>query len=189
MTGHTPFPLISYEEASPEVKEIYDDILDKMGSPSLPTLFRALGSNPNLLKATWTKIYHTLYLGDVPRVLKQLILFKISKDQGCKYCTFVHQAAVNSMSASVCNEDDFVLTENLESNKIPLSYRVAVKVVSKCASDPRSTTDEDYNALYEVGFCQEEVMELFAQADLCNMLNTFVDISQIELDKSFYAQD
>ena len=70
--------LVEYQEASPEVRALYDEIMHTMGTPDVLSTFKALGNNPNVLRAIWSMLKGTIIDGEIPALLKQLILFKIS---------------------------------------------------------------------------------------------------------------
>ncbi|MGV7224798.1 MAG: hypothetical protein ACQ9MH_25175 [Nitrospinales bacterium] len=48
--------LIEYEDASPEIREIYDEIMEATGSPTVFNLLKALGNNENVLRAVWSML-------------------------------------------------------------------------------------------------------------------------------------
>ncbi|MBL4654244.1 MAG: carboxymuconolactone decarboxylase family protein [Bacteroidia bacterium] len=177
------FKIIEYEQAGPELKEIYDETMQLMGTPFVINWFKCQGSNIELLKGNWEKVKTTLLQTNIPMLLKQLILYKVSKERGCKYCTFLHQATADKLGLELCQDNNFKITEDLEGDFIPASYKTALRIVSKCALDPLSTTDEDFEDLRNEGFTDLEIQELMAQADLINMLNTIADISGIDFDK------
>lgn len=58
--------------------------------------------------------------GSVPFILKQLIIYNISKANGCKYCEHVHGVIVNSLSKTLTNEENFRVTENLDRKNMAL---------------------------------------------------------------------
>ncbi len=181
------FPIVEYDDANDEVKRIYDEVVEQMGVPFVPNWFKCQGSNATLLAASWAKVRATLLEGKVPRVLKELILHHVSEKRGCTYCAVAHGMMADSMGGQLCQNADFKLTADLQSEYIPASYQTAVHVVSKCALDPTSTSNDDFEALQRVGFSEEEVHELMAQADLVNMLTTIADIAGVPLDDAFMA--
>ena len=48
--------LVNYEDATPEVKEIFDDIMETRQSEYVNYIWRALASHPPLLKQFWTQM-------------------------------------------------------------------------------------------------------------------------------------
>lgn len=176
------YKLVSYEEAEPQVKAVYDDVKETLQLPFVLNWFKCQGSNATLLEGNWAKLKNTLMKGDVPNVLKQLIIFNVSKVRGCEYCAEAHGIFANSMSQMVHDEESFRVTEDLDSPHLPVSYKVAIKVVTNAALHPQDVSEEDFQELEDAGFNELEIQELMAQADLVNMLNTIADISGIKID-------
>jgi len=176
------YQIVAFDEASPEVQEIYRDTMQTMQIPFVLNWFKCQGTNAILLKGNWEKLKSTLLLGTVPNVLKQLIIYNVSDKRSCDYCAKAHGIFANSMAKMIDDRIDFDITENMDSSLIPQSFKVAIEVVTKAALDHKGISDEDFQELYEVGFSQNEVQELMAQADLVNMLNTIADLSGIKID-------
>ena len=176
------FKIVEYAEASPEVKLIYDDTMKELNIPFVLNWFKCQGSNATLLNGNWEKLKSVLLRGNIPMVLKQLIIYNISQKKGCDYCTQAHGIMANSMSSAISDEQGFVLTENMNSGHIPSSYKSAIDIVTNAAINPSEVTEKDFEELKDEGFSDDEIQELFAHADLVNMLNTVADISGIKLD-------
>ncbi|SDS38831.1 alkylhydroperoxidase AhpD family core domain-containing protein [Gillisia sp. Hel1_33_143] len=182
MNNSSRYPMISYDEASPAVQAIYDDTKKTLQLPFVLNWFKCQGDNATLLKGNWGKLKNTLMEGEVPNVLKQLIIYNVSKERGCNYCSHAHGIFADSMSAMISEEDGFKATESLNSPSMPVSYRTAVNVVTKAALDHKNISNEDFQELENAGFSNTEIQELMAQADLVNMLNTIADVSGIKID-------
>ena len=182
MDTTTRFPMVSYDDATPEVQAIYDDTKKTLQLPFVLNWFKCQGDNATLLKGNWSKLKNTLMEGEVPNVLKQLIIYNLSKERGCNYCSHAHGIFADSMSAMISEEEGFKATESMNSPSMPVSYRTAVTVITKAALNHSNITDEDFKELEDAGFSTREIQELMAQADLVNMLNTIADVSGIKID-------
>ena len=179
---HSRFRLVSYEQAPDAVKAIYEETMREMGIPFVLNWFKCQGSNLQLLEGNWAKLRSTMLRGELPFILKQLIIYNISKNKGCHYCAHAHGVIVDSMSKTLTYRDDLRLTRHLDSEYVPAAYKTAIRIVTASALSPQSTTDEDFEELREEGFNETEISELMALADLTNMLNTIADISGIRID-------
>ena len=177
------FSPISYDDASAELKAIYDDIKREMGLSFVPAWFRCQGGVPRLLAANWAKLQSTLLRGDVPRLLKELIIYNVARERSCRYCTFVHRHMAESELRQSELHGAFTIAENLEDSKLPSSYKTAIRVISRLAEDPLATSDGDIEELREEGFSDGEIQELLAQADLALVLTTVAEISGIDVDR------
>ena len=176
------YNMISYDMASDKVKEIYDDTKKTLQLPFVLNWFKCQGDNALLLKGNWSKLKNTLMEGQVPNVLKQLIIYNVSKERGCNYCSHAHGIFADSMSSMISEEEGFRATQSLNSPSMPVSYKIAVQIVTKAALNHSQISDEDFNELEKAGFTLKEIQELMAQADLVNMLNTIADVSGIKID-------
>jgi alkylhydroperoxidase family enzyme len=182
---------VEYDAASPEVQVIYDEIRNTMGTPGVLNTFKAMGNNPNVLRAVWSMLRGTIIEGDVPMLLKQLILFKISIIAGNKYCTSLHGHDALNLDSTLTYDDLMALAEGACA-ELPASFQVAIEVVSKAALNPKSVADEDFDfeeQLREVGFSESEIDELLAQGMLGVMLNMLTDTYDIPVEKPFPGED
>ena len=176
------YRMVSYDQANPEVQAIYDDTKKTLQLPFVLNWFKCQGDNELLLRGNWSKLKNTLMEGQVPNVLKQLIIYNVSKERGCNYCSHAHGIFADSMSSMISKDEGFRATQNLHSPSMPVSYRTAVQIVTKAALNHADISDEDFETLEEAGFTSKEIQELMAQADLVNMLNTIADVSGIKID-------
>lgn len=176
------FTLVNYNEASPDVKAVFDETMETLQLPFVLNWFKCQGSNVTLLKGNWAKLKSTLIDGQVPNVLKQLIIYNVSKERGCDYCAKAHGIFADSMSSMISNQEGYKVTGDLNSPLLPDSYKSAIKVVTKAALHTDQINEEDFIELENEGFSTEEIQELMAQADLVNMLNTIATISGIKVD-------
>lgn len=180
------FKLVSYEEASSRVREIYDQTMKALQLPFVLNWFKCQGNNATLLEGNWIKLKSTLLEGNVPYILKQLIIFNVSRERKCDYCARAHGIFANSMSGLLSSDENFKVTDDLNSPVLPGSYKTAIKIITKAAINTNEITDEDFNELAREGFTEDETQELMAQADLVNMLNTIAILSGIKVDNELF---
>ncbi|QNF31317.1 carboxymuconolactone decarboxylase family protein (plasmid) [Adhaeribacter swui] len=179
---NTRFKIVPYQEANSEVKAIYEETMQVLQLPFVLNWFKCQGSNATLLRGNWAKLRSTLIEGEVPNILKQLIIYNVSKERGCEYCAHAHGLFADSMSRMISEEPDFQVTTDLDSPLLPNSYKSAIKLVTKAALNAQDLTNTDFEKLLQEGFTEQEIQELMAQADLVNMLNTLATISGIKID-------
>lgn len=177
--------LITYDEASPGVQTVYDDIMETMGEPEVLNIFKALGNNETVLRAVWSMLKGTLIEGEIPLLLKQLILFRISVHTGNRYCESLHAHSACNLDPTFTYEDLLALSEGKELEKLPSSFRVAIEVVSKAALEPKSIAGEDFDfeeQLRDEGFSELEIDELMAQAYFGVMMSLITDAYDVPLE-------
>lgn len=89
--------LISEQEATDKVKEIYEQIQKAFGLPFVPNLFKAMAHNPDLLEANWTRVGTIMGRGTLDRKTKEMIAVAVSATNNCEYCINAHTAALRRM--------------------------------------------------------------------------------------------
>ena len=65
---------------------------------------------------------------------------------------------------------------------IPAAHQQIVNFALKVNTDPTSVTDEDYETLQDYGMSDEEILEVVAMASFAQFLNTWADVSAIQID-------
>jgi alkylhydroperoxidase family enzyme len=180
--------LVQYEDASPEIQAIYDEIMDTMGSPSVLNFLLALGNNVHVLRAIWTMLREVIIEGDIPALLKQLILFKISITVGNKYCTALHGHAALNLDPTLTYDDLISLSEGHCSTNLPPSYPVAIDIVFRASLDSKSCEVSDYDfeeQLRDEGFSDSEIDELLAVGFFSIIMNMMTDTYDVPWEAPF----
>jgi alkylhydroperoxidase family enzyme len=78
--------MVSEEEASGKVKDIYEEIKSKLGIDFVPNLYRVMGSKPDYLEANWNKVKAVMFdPGKLDRLTKEIIALAVSAVNGCDY--------------------------------------------------------------------------------------------------------
>jgi alkylhydroperoxidase family enzyme len=180
--------LVEYEDALPEVRSVYDEIMDTMGSSSVLNFLKSLGHNPHVLRAVWSTLKETVIEGEIPALLKQLILFKISMTAGNQYCTALHGHAALNLDPTLTYDDLVALSGGACKVSLPPSFPVAIDIVSRASLEPKSVEDSDWNfedQLREEGFSESEIDELLAVGFFSVMMNMLTDVYDVPWEIPF----
>lgn len=167
--------LVEYDQASPTVQAIYDEIMQVTGKPDVPNIMKALGNNENTLRAVWTMFRKTVIEGELPNLLKELILFRISIHAGNEYCRSLHAHAACTLDPTLSYRDLRAMAEGESLKGLPASFQAAIELVSRMALEPQSVADKQFayeEELRDEGFSEAEIDELVAQAYFGVMMNT-----------------
>jgi alkylhydroperoxidase family enzyme len=167
--------LVEYDQASPSIRAIYDEIMEATGKPDVPNIMKALGNNENALRAVWTMFRNTVIEGEIPNLLKELILFRISIHAGNEYCRSLHAHAACTLDPTLTYRDLRAMAEGESLKGLPASFQAAIDLVSRMALDPHSVEDKQFayeEQLRDEGFSEAEIDELVAQAYFGVMMNT-----------------
>ena len=173
--------LVEYKDASPEVQAIYDEVMEVSGSPDVFNFLKAFGNNEKVLRAFWSMFRYTILEGNVPALLKQLILFRISVEYGNTYCASLHGRTVLRLDPTI-TYDELIAMSDGGNMDIPASYVVAIDLVTQMALHPKTVAAEDFDfeeQLRDEGFSEQEIDELISLAGFGVLLNTMTDIVHI----------
>ena len=78
--------LISEEEATGKVKDIYDEIKSQLGIDFIPNLYQVMASKPGYLEANWNKVKAVMVEpGKLDRLTKEIIAVAVSAMNACDY--------------------------------------------------------------------------------------------------------
>lgn len=88
--------LIEYEDASPEVRAVYDDIRHVRQTDFINNFWKGLASNPEQLRRTWEQIKTVMAPGAIDAVTKEMIYVAVSVANSCEYCIHSHTAAARA---------------------------------------------------------------------------------------------
>jgi len=184
--------LVEYDDASPGVRAIYDEIMQTVGSPTVLNVLKALGNNENILRAVWSMVKLAHVQGEVPALLKELILFRISVEAGNHYCESLHGHAALDLDHSLTYDDLVALSQGQARSTLPSSFQAAIDIVSRAALQPKTVADSDFDfeeQLRDEGFSETEIDELLAQAYFGVMMNMLTDAYHVPPDQPFPPGD
>jgi alkylhydroperoxidase/carboxymuconolactone decarboxylase family protein YurZ len=78
--------MISEEEPSGKVKNIYEEIRTTLGIDFVPNLYKVMASKPDYLEANWDKVKTVMIEpGKLNRLTKEIIAVAVSAVNGCDY--------------------------------------------------------------------------------------------------------
>lgn len=84
--------MTEYEDASPEVREIYDEILSVRGPQGLSDFWKVLAFHPPTLRRNWDQARQALAPGALDGLTKEMIYIAASIATNCAFCTEAHMA-------------------------------------------------------------------------------------------------
>ena len=85
--------LIQYDDASPAIREVYDDIKANRKVPDVNNFWKALANHPALLKETWERLRDVMAAGALDEATKEMIYVAVSISNACEYCIHTHTAS------------------------------------------------------------------------------------------------
>lgn len=118
--------LIQYEQASKEVKEVFDDIKNLRKIPDVNNFWKCLANHPPTLKRTWESLKEVMAPGALDSLTKEMIYVAVSASNGCEYCIHSHTAAARKqgMTDEMFGELMAVVGMANETNRLVHGYQV-----------------------------------------------------------------
>lgn len=122
------FGLIEYDQASPEVRAVYDDIMAVRKTDWINNFWKAIAHDPALLKRTWTDIKDVMAPGALDAVTKEMLYLAISISNGCADCTASHTAGARGKGMTDAQLKELLAVVGManETNRLVEGYRVEV---------------------------------------------------------------
>jgi len=122
------FGLIEYNDASPAVRAVYDDIMATRKTDYINNFWKAIAHDPALLKRTWESLKEIMAPGALDPLTKELLYIAVSVTNNCHYCIASHTASAfaKGMTPEMFKELQAVVGMANETNKLVTGYQVAV---------------------------------------------------------------
>ena len=160
--------LIDPAQATGERKQVLDQIHAAFGAT--PAMFRAVANSPAALKSMWGS-FGALGGGAIPAKLGEQIAVAVADRNHCQYCLAAHTALGGKAGASAAEMAAAQVGESAEP-KTAAALRFALKLVN----DRAQVKDEDVQALRDVGFDEEQIVEILAHVAL-NLFTNYVNVA------------
>jgi len=120
--------MVEYDEASPEVKAVYDDIMATRRVDWINNFWKVLANDPASLRRTWESLKQVMAPGALDPLAKEMIYLAVSAANGCGYCIASHSAAARKagMSDAMFGELMAVVGMASETNRLAQGWQVEV---------------------------------------------------------------
>jgi AhpD family alkylhydroperoxidase len=120
--------LIEYEDASPEVRAVYDDIMAIRKVDRVNNFWKSIAHDPVTLKRTWESLKQVMAPGALDALSKELIYVAVSVANNCGYCIASHTSAAqkNGMTDVMFAELMAVIGMASETNNLATGYQVEI---------------------------------------------------------------
>src|SRR5688572_2883547 len=121
-------PLIHYENATPEVKAVFDDIKQTRKIEDVNNFWKAVANHPETLKRTWEALREVMRHGALDEVTKEMIYVAVSITNNCEYCIHSHTASAFSkgMTQSQYRELIAVVAMAHQTNALANGFKIPI---------------------------------------------------------------
>ena len=120
--------MVEYEEASPEVKAVYDDIMATRRVDWINNFWKVLANDPASLRRTWESLKQVMAPGALDPLVKEMLYLAVSASNGCGYCIASHSAAARKagMDDAMFGELMAVVGMANETNRLAQGWQVEI---------------------------------------------------------------
>jgi AhpD family alkylhydroperoxidase len=131
--------MVEYEDAPPEVRAVYDDIMATRRVDRVNNFWKAVAHHPPTLARVWAQVKETMAPGALDPLTKELVYVAVSATNGCEYCLHSHVAAARAkgMTDAMLGELMAVVGLANQTNRLATGYQVPVDDAFRSAP-PRS---------------------------------------------------
>jgi AhpD family alkylhydroperoxidase len=119
---------IEYEDASPEVRAVYDDIRATRQTDYINNFWKAIARDPGLLRRTWESVKAVMAQGTLDPLTKELIYLAVSTTNQCGYCIASHTAAATKAGMTPEQFTELMAVVGLanQTNRLASGFQVAI---------------------------------------------------------------
>jgi AhpD family alkylhydroperoxidase len=120
--------LIEYQDATPAVRAVYDDIMATRQTDYINNFWKALAHDPVTLKRTWESIKQIMGPGSLDPLLKEMIYLAVSATNQCGYCIASHTAAARKAGMTDAQFAELMAVVGManETNRMASGYQVEI---------------------------------------------------------------
>ncbi len=169
MDGRLTWLRVPAEEELPaEVVALQEPSLEKLGF--VPNVLRVYALRPGHLLA-WTAHYDELMKGEsgLSKAEREMIAVVVSMTNECRYCIAAHSAALRKLTKDPALADQ--IAQDHRAAAIPERMKAALDYAVKLTRDPASVAEADVRGLRDVGWADEDVMDIAEVTGMFNMSN------------------
>jgi AhpD family alkylhydroperoxidase len=120
--------LVEYQDASPEVRAVYDDIMATRKTDWINNFWKALARDPVTLRRTWQSIKEIMAPGALDALTKEMVYLAVSVTNQCGYCIASHTAAARKAGMSDAMFAELMAVGGManETNRLASGYQVEI---------------------------------------------------------------
>ncbi|MEH2372525.1 carboxymuconolactone decarboxylase family protein [Nostoc sp.] len=121
--------LIEYEQASDEVRAVYDDIRATRQNDYINNFWKAIANHPPTLQRTWQAVKEVMTNpGEIDPLMRELIYIAVSATNGCEYCIASHTASARAkgMNDTIFGELMAIAATANMTNRLANGYQIPV---------------------------------------------------------------
>jgi AhpD family alkylhydroperoxidase len=120
--------LIEYDDASSEVRAVYDDIMTTRQTDYVNNFWKALAHDAATLRRTWESVKQIMAAGALDALTKEIIYLAVSASNQCGYCIASHTASARKAGMTDVQFAEVMAVVGManETNRLASGYQVEI---------------------------------------------------------------
>lgn len=124
----TTVRLVEYDEAAPEVRAVFDDIMATRGTDWINNFWKAIAVHPATLRRTWESVKAVMAPGALDTLTKEMLYLAVSAAHNCEYCIHSHTAGARRAGMTDAMHGELLAVVGLASQTNALANATRVPV-------------------------------------------------------------
>ncbi len=120
--------LIQHENASEEVRTVFDDIKRTRNIKDVNNFWKALANHPPTLKRVWEDLKQVMQPGALDPLTKEMIYIAVSVANNCDYCIHSHTANARAKGMTEAQYGELLAVVGMANQTNALSTAMKVPV-------------------------------------------------------------
>jgi AhpD family alkylhydroperoxidase len=122
------FGLIEYQDASPEVRAVYDEIMAARKTDWVNNFWKALAHDPVALRRTWETAKQVMAPGALDQLTKEMMYLAVSISNQCDYCIASHTAGARRLGMTDEQLKELIAVTGFanSNNRLVAGYQVEI---------------------------------------------------------------
>ncbi|MCH8619846.1 peroxidase-related enzyme [Undibacterium sp. TS12] len=184
MTAISRFPVPALADLPDDIREKILAVQEKAGF--VPNVFLTLAHRPDEFRAFFA--YHDALMlkttGSLSKADREMIVTATSAKNNCLYCVVAHGAILRIYSKNALVADQ-VAVNHLKADITPRQSAMLDFAIKVCL-DSQNVNDEDYAALRNHGFDDEDIWDIAAITAFFGLSNRMANVISMRPNDEFF---
>ncbi|MBX3596545.1 MAG: peroxidase-related enzyme [Rhizobiaceae bacterium] len=175
----------------PDLAEMPDDIRERIlavneKSGFIPNVFLVLAYRPDEFRAFFA--YHDALMerpGNLSKAEREMIVVATSNANQCQYCVVAHGAILRIRAKDPYIADQVAI--NYRKADITERQRAMLDFAMKVSQSAYAVNEDDFRALGEYGFTQDDCWDIAAISAFFGMSNRLANVTNMRPNTEFYS--
>lgn len=175
----------------PEIKDLPEDIRARVlavqeKSGFVPNVFLTLAHRPDEFRAFFA--YHDALMekpGNLSKAEREMIVVATSNANQCQYCVIAHGAILRIRAKNPLIADQVAV--NYRKADITPRQKAMLDFAMKVSACAQEVDDQDFDALRQHGFDQEDIWDIAAIAAFFGLSNRLANVTSMRPNDEFYS--